>query len=116
MITLEKKEPSKMRKFKNFIAGCLLLDPSARGYKVWKRLNDQLPEAVGSTCADEPRIKEFQELIKSLSFVEYYALKEYLRERYNWWEEASYGSHTGREEELCAKKMQIYSSHHNVME
>jgi len=119
MICLKEKEPSKMRKFKNWIARCwiwLRYDTNSFGRKVWEKLDAQLPKAVGATCEDESRIEKFQELIKTLSFVEYYALKKYLRERYNWWEDASYGLHTGREEEICAKKTQIYSSHYNVME
>lgn len=119
MICLAEKEQSRMRKFKNFVAKCWLriwCDTRSCGQSIWQKLDDQLPKAVGSKCQDEPRIIEFERLIKKLSFVEYYALKEYLRNRYIYWEESSYGLHTGSEEQLCVEKMQIYSSHYNVME
>ncbi len=116
MIKLEEKKPSKQRRVKDFIAKYLVYNPMKRGKKVWQKLDEQLPEAVGATINDKPRLKKFQELIKNLSFLDYYALKIYLRKKYILTEDASYGLHTGREEQYCSKWMQIFSQHYNVME
>lgn len=115
MIT-QKKEPTQKRKFKNFIAKCLVFNPLERGHKVWKNLNKVLPEAVGSTTDDEPRLNDFKELIKKISFLDYYALKKWLEFIYNDTEELSFGLHTGKEEAYCSKWMQIYSQHYDAME
>ena len=116
MIALQEKEPSSKRKFKNAIAGCIVRHPQERGYKVWKRLDALLPQVVGSHTTDEPRVKEFGELTTKLSFLDYYALKLWLKKSYNEMEERSYGDVTGSLEQHCAKWMQIYSEHYNVME
>ncbi len=116
MITLQEKKTSFKRTIKNFVARSVLLRPLKRGHKVWKNLNKVLPEAIGSTMDDEPRLNDFKELIKKISFLDYYALKKWLEFIYNDTEELSFGHHTGKEEAYCSKWMQIYSEHYNVME
>ena len=116
MIALQEKEPSSKRKVKNALAKHLVWDVYARGENVWKRLDALLPQVVGSHTTDEPRVKEFGELTTKLSFLDYYALKLWLKKSYNEMEERSYGDVTGSLEQHCAKWMQIYSEHYNVME
>lgn len=116
MIELQEKELSQKRKFKNFVARCWIPDPIARGSKVWKQLDAQLPKAVGACVTDEPRVNEFKKLAEKLPFLDHYALKVWLKYRYNEMEEGTFGIVTGSVEQYCVKWMQIYSEHYNVME
>ena len=114
MIELIEKEPSTSRKVKNVVAKCLTFNVLSRGDKVWKRLNDLLP-AIGEQIT-EKRIKKFQEEIKHLSFIDYYAIKIWLKHRYKEMEDLGYGLITGSQERYSEKWMQIYSAHYNAME
>ncbi len=116
MICLKEKEPSRKRKVKNALAKCLVRNFRSRGEKVWKRLNAQLPAPVGSHTTDEPRVKQFEELVKKLSFTDHYALKRWLKFAYNEMDNSCYGDVTGSIERHCTKWTQIYSEHYNVME
>lgn len=116
MIALQEKEPSFKRKVKNALAKHLVWDFYARGENVWKRLDALLPQVVGSHITDEPRVKEFAELVKELSFLDHYSLKEWLKFEYYEMEEGTFGHVSGSIEQYCTKWMQIYSEHYNVME
>lgn len=116
MIALQEKKTSFKRTIKNFVARSVLLRPLKRGHKVWKNLNKVLPNPTGSHSDDIQRIKDFKELIKTISFIDYYALETWLKFIYKDTEDMSFGLHTGREETFCTKWMQIYSEHYNAME
>ena len=105
------------QRVKNFCAQLLLTPPFGRGKKVWLRLNEKLPEAVGAKINDEPRIKQFKEDVKRLSFLDLYALKKWLQYKYDKlkddWDETEH--FTGSFEQHCTKWLQIYEEHLAVL-
>lgn len=102
---------------KDFCARLLLVDPIARGGKVWSRLNEKLPEAIGAKINDEPRVRQFKAETERLSFMDHYALKKWLKCKYNKlkddWENTEH--FTGSFEQHCTKWLQIYEEHLAVM-
>ena len=105
------------QRVKDFYARLLLVNPLERGNKVWLQLNEKLPKAVGAKVNDEPRIQQFKEEIKHLSFIDLYALKKWLQFKYeklkNEWETTEH--FTGSVEQYCSKWLQIYSEHLEVI-
>jgi len=106
-------EKNYLQRAKNFCARLALTDPLERGYEVWQRLDQKLPTAIGAKINDEPRVQQFKEEVKRLSFLDRYALKEWLQYRHNkmksdWDETEHFTSHV---EQYCTKWLQIYEEH-----
>ena len=110
------KKLSFTQKCKIACAQCLGYDPTHKGREVWKRLNCTLPEPVGSTAADKPRIAEFKQKIQTLPFLEYYALEKWLRFAYDDLEKNMPEHTTGATEQYHDKWRQIYREHFEAME
>lgn len=112
------KKTSLLRRIKDFFARIILSDPTERGCLVWdNKLNSQLPEPVGATINDKPRIERFAELIKTLSFTDYYALKCLLsyycaRTKENFLQK----NLSNDQQNFYRKWFQIYKEHLEVMD
>ena len=111
------KQKTFIERLKSFIAQQILSDPLGRGYEVWLKLDEQLPQAVGAKVNDEPRVKQFEQMIKKLSFLDYYALKSWMTYRYDTlkydWDNAEH--FTGSVEQYYTKQIQICKEHLEVM-
>ena len=105
------------QRVKDFCAWLLLSDPLARGHDVWSQLNKKLPEAIGAKINDEPRVRQFAEEVKHLSFTDVYALKKWLQHKYDDlksdWDETEF--FTGSVEQYWMKWSQIYKEHLEVL-
>lgn len=105
------------QRVKDFCARLLLVNPLARGEKVWSQLNEKLPEAIGAKINDEPRVRQFAEEVKKLSFTDLYALKKWLQCKYNDlkndWDTTEH--FTGSVEQYWMKWSQIYKEHLEVL-
>lgn len=103
------------RQVKRFSArvmlGVCFINPANWGEKIWDRLDKTLPEAVGATFNDAPRIEAFKEKAKKLNFLQHYALCKFLRREIKELEEGFSEFATLREEELERKYKQIYKEH-----
>lgn len=103
-------------KWRIIIASWIIWHPLKRGSKVWDSLNEKLPEAIGATVQDQPRIEKFKELVKKLSWLDYYRLEEWLADAYYLAQDSMYDVVTGSIEQHFTKMSQIYAEHYNAME
>ena len=105
------------QRVKGFCARLLLVKPLIHGQKVWLQLDAKLPEAVGAKVNDKPRIQQFTQEIKRLSFIDLYALKKWLQCQYDKlkddWDNTEH--FTGSVEQHCQKWLQIYQEHLEVL-
>jgi len=105
------KKTSFWNRAKDTLACCFVFNPNERGKKVWNKLNQDLPEPTGWWVNDEPRVEAFVKKAEKLSFLDSYALKEWLAYAYrdmdNSWPEMT----SGRIEEHITKWCQIYRQH-----
>ena len=115
LIIMEKKKTFR-RKAKDTLACCFVFNPIERGRAVWKRLDQELPEAIGWWKNDEPRVELFAQKAKELSFLDYYALKEWLVYAYQDMEKSWPENTTGSVEQYLTKWSQIYRQHLEALE
>ena len=102
---------------KAFVFRLLVSDPLNRGSEVWKKLDERLPPAIGAEVDDQDRIEQFSQQIKTLSFLDYGALKVWLKYKYvtikQDWETTEH--FTASVEQHCMKCLQVYKEHLEVM-
>lgn len=109
---MEAKKKSLLRRLKDTVAKVILGQNVYRvGRKVWTRLDHQLPNVVGAIINDEPRVEQFSQMVKSLSFMDKYALCVYLERKIHKLNNEHGELLSGFEEEYICKWTQVYSQH-----
>ncbi len=86
-----------------------------KGQEIWKRIDKELPPAVGAIINDAPRVEMFRSIVKILPSTEKKRLQQWLEhEIYEL--EHNFAEHsTGAAEEHEARMKQIYGQHLEVM-
>lgn len=94
---------------------CLCKNSRKLGQQVWSELNAELPEAVGASINDEPRVRIFAQKVRKLSRVKQYALRKWLKLELHELEH-NFSEFTSMQlEEYERRTKQIYRQHLEAM-
>lgn len=85
------------------------------GARVWRDLDNQLPEPYGVMEDDTPRLNKFKSLVAKLSKRERSGLLKWLELQLWYVNNATPDLQTAREEELERKWRQIYDTHLEIV-
>ena len=85
------------------------------GARVWRDLDNQLPEPHGVMEYDAPRLEKFKSLVAKLSKRERRGLLKWLELQLWYVNNATPDLQTAREEELERKWRQIYDTHLEIV-